>query len=269
MKNVKNLVALLCVGVLTASVFVGCGNKEVKTNTKSSSRIEEIKKRGKLIVATGDYRPFEYHDEKTNKVVGYDIDIAKKIADKIGVDLEIRDMEFNSLIPTVQNGQADLVIAALYITDERKKVLDFSDSYLNTGIIITTDKTSTVKTSKDLAGKKVGVKLGSTSAAVVQKLIDNGQKFEMVTYKTNEEALVDLEVKRTDAVVTDLLYQLQYNSTHPSLTIHDEKLKEAQLGIGVKKGDEDLLKLINEVIKDLKDSGEATKLYDKWIPKQK
>ncbi|MEQ8154122.1 MAG: ABC transporter substrate-binding protein [Clostridiaceae bacterium] len=269
MKNVKKLVSLLCAGVLAAGIFTGCAKKEVKASAESSSRIEEIKKNGKLVLATGDYRPFEYHDEKTNKVVGYDIDIAQKVADKIGVPLEVKDMAFTSLIPTIQNGQADLVIAALYITDERKQVIDFADPYLKSGQIIVTDKNSSINTSKDLEGKKVGAKFGATSAAVVQGLIDKGAKIQLVTYKTNEEMLADLEIGRLDAGINDKLYQLQYNSTHPSLTIHDEVLKEAELGIGVKKGDTGLIEVVNEVLKELKDSGEADSIYKKWIPAQK
>jgi polar amino acid transport system substrate-binding protein len=268
MKNVKKLLSLLCMGVLATGIFTGCAKSDVKVSTEVNSRVEEIKKNGKLVLATGDYRPFEYHDEKTNEVIGYDIDIAQKIADKIGVPLEVKDMAFTSLIPTIQNGQADLVIAALYITDERKEVIDFADPYLKSGQIIVTDKESTIETSKDLEGKKVGAKFGATSAAVVQGLIDDGANIELVTYKTNEEMLADLEVGRLDAGVNDKLYQLQYNSTHPTLTIHDEVLKEAELGIGVKKGDSELIEVINEVLKELKDSGEAEKIYEKWIPAQ-
>lgn len=272
MKNVKKIILMACATMLTGALMIGCGatktqsNAEQKTETKSS--IEQIKKNGKLVLATGNYRPFEYHDEKTNEVVGYDIDVARKIAEKIGVPLEVRDMEFTSLIPSLQNGQANLVIAALYITDERKKVVDFADPYLASAQVIVVKDSSNIKSAGDLEGKVVGAKLGATSANVVQSLIDSGKKIQLKTYKNNEEMLADLEAGRLDAGVNDLLYQKQYNSTHPNLRIKDE-LQKAELGIAVQKGDTELTKVVNEVIKDLKESGEAESIYKKWIPASK
>lgn len=268
MKKIKKIIALaLIVGVFTAGVL-GCGAKEVaSTDNSNKSHIEQIKESGKLLLSTGDYRPFEYHDEKTNEIVGYDIDLAQKIADKLGVKLEVTDMQFTSIIPTVQNGQADLAIAAMYITDERKATVDFADPYLSSGVIICVKKGSDIKGKDDLIHKKVGAKLGGTSAAVIQKMIDNGANIELVTYKQNEDMLVDLENGRVDAGVNDLLYQLQYNKEHSNLTILDEMLATADLGIAVKKGDTEFIALINEVLKEMKDNGELDKLYKKWIPK--
>ncbi len=116
MKTFRKALGLLAILVFVATLLSGCGQTPVATSdtAKKTSRIDEIKKAGKLVLATGNYRPFEYHDEKTNKIVGYDIDVAEAIAKKIGVPLEVREMQFTSLIPSVQNGQADLVIAAMY-----------------------------------------------------------------------------------------------------------------------------------------------------------
>lgn len=268
MEKIKKIIALaLMVGVVTTGI-IGCGATNVSsTGNSEKSHVEQIKKSGKLLLSTGDYRPFEYHDEKTNEIVGYDIDLAQKIADKLGVKLEVTDMQFTSIIPTVQNGQADLAIAAMYITDERKATVDFADPYLNSGVIICVKKGSDIKGKDDLIGKKVGAKLGGTSAAVIQKMIDNGANIDLVTYKQNEDMLVDLENGRVDAGVNDLLYQLQYNKDHSNLTILDGMLATADLGIAVKKGDTEFIDLINGVIKEMKDNGELDKLYEKWIPK--
>lgn len=268
MEKIKKLIALTLMMSVITTGFMGCGTKgSVSTGDSKQSHIEQIKKSGKLLLSTGDYRPFEYHDEKTNQIVGYDIDLAQKIADKLGVKLEVTDMQFTSIIPTVQNGQADLAIAAMYITDERKATVDFADPYLSSGVIICVKKGSDIKGKDDLIGKKVGAKLGGTSAAVIQKMIDNGANIELVTYKQNEDMLVDLENGRVDAGVNDLLYQLQYNKEHSNLTILDEMLATADLGIAVKKGDTEFIALINEVLKEMKDNGELDKLYEKWIPK--
>ncbi|GIM30352.1 basic amino acid ABC transporter substrate-binding protein [Clostridium polyendosporum] len=266
MKKYKKLLGIICMTVFLGAITAGCGQKAAEEQVGTNSRIEQIKKNGKLILATGNYRPFEYHDEKTNEVVGYDIDVAKKIADKIGVPLEVRDMQFTSLIPTLQNGQADIVIAAMYINDERKKVIDFAEPYMKTGqVVVARRDNNDIKSVDDLEGKKVGAKFGASSAKVVQEMIDKGKKIELKTYKTNEEYLADLENGRLDAGVSDLLYQLEYNKTHPNLKVIGDPFTKDELGIAVKKGDKELVNLINNVIKEMNESGETDKLYNKWI----
>lgn len=264
MKNIKKIIAIGLMTGMFSLVGLGCG---MSTDNSSTSHIDKIKESGKLILATGNYRPFEYHDEITNEVVGYDIDLATKIADELGVKLEVKDMDFTSIIPTLQNKQADIVIAAMYITDERKNAVDFANSYMESGQIICVKKGSTITSNDDLIGKKVGAKLGGTSAACVQKMIDDGKDIELVTYKQNEDMLIDLENGRLDAGVNDLLYQLQYNSTHPNLTILDGILTEAELGIAVRKGDDELKDVVNKVLENMNEYGEDAKLYEKWIPK--
>lgn len=272
----KKSVACILVSILliVGTVMAGCGksNQSSSSSTSSTSsssdspRIAQIKKAGKLVLATGDYRPFEYRDEKTNKMIGYDIDIANAVAKKLGVKLEANDMEFASLIPTLQNGQADLVIGALYITDERKKVVDMSDSYLATGQAIATRKDVTnIKSVDDLEGKTVGAKVGSSSEKAVNDLIKSGKKITLKSYKTNEECLLDVASGRLDATVDDYLYQVDYNKTHPNIKIVGDPFVKADLGVAVKKGDTELLKVVNEVLKDLEKSGEKDKMYKKWI----
>ena len=114
---------MLLLTVLAAfSLMTGCSKQETAPKAAGASAkpkagsIEQIKKKGKLVLATGNYRPFEYHDEKTNKTVGYDIDLAEAIAKKIGVPLEVKDMQFTSLIPSLQNGQVDAPTCRTLVT---------------------------------------------------------------------------------------------------------------------------------------------------------
>ena len=266
----KPLILLLGL-LLLALAAAGCGGAPAKPEAKKDakpavSRIDQIKKNGKLILATGNYRPFEYHDEKTNKVIGYDIDVAEAIAKKIGVPLEVKEMQFTGLIPTLQNGQADLVIAAMYITPARKEVVDFADPYMDTGMVVAVRKDDTViKGPNDLNGKVVGVKTGATSEKVAQELNEKGAKITIKSYKETVDYLLDLQNGRLDAAINDLLNQLEYNKANPNVKIVGEPFTKAQLGIAVKKGDKELLDLINTVLKELKQSGEAEKLYKKWL----
>ena len=273
MNTMKKMLALFLGMLLLGLAAAGCGQStpakpEAKPEAKpaAAGRIDQIKKNGKLILATGNYRPFEYHDEKTNKIIGYDIDVAEAIAKKIGVPLVIQEMQFTGLIPSLQNGQADFVIAAMYITPQRQEVVDFATPYMDTGMVVAVRKDDTaIKGPNDLNGKTVGVKTGATSEKVAQDMNEKGAKITIKSYKETVDYLLDLQNGRLDAAINDLLNQLEYNKTNPNVKVVGEPFTKAQLGIAVKKGDKELLELINTVLKELKQSGEADKLYQKWL----
>lgn len=267
MKTFRKPLCLLAILILIATLFSGCGQAPATSDTgKKASRIDEIKKTGKLVLATGNYRPFEYHDEKTNKVIGYDIDVAEAIAKKIGVPLEVREMQFTSLIPSVQNEQADLVIAAMYITDARKEVVDFADPYMDTGmVLVVRSENNDIKSTSDLNGKVVGVKTGATSEKVANELKEKGAAITIKSYKETVDYLLDLENGRLDAAINDLLNQLEYNKTHPDVKVVGNTFTKSSLGIAVKKGDTELLTVINNVLAEMKQNGEADKLFKKWV----
>lgn len=265
MKKIQRIIAVLTILIMAIMLVSGCGQSST-TQTTAKSRVDEIKKNGKLVLATGNYRPFEYHDEQSNKIIGYDIDLAEALAKKIGVPLEVKEMQFTSLIPTLQNGQADLVIAAMYITDQRKEVVDFADPYMDTGMVLVVNASDTaIKSVNDLNGKVVGVKTGATSEKVAQDLKDKGANITIKSYKETVDYLLDMENGRLDASINDLLNQLEYNKTHPKVKIVGEPFTKASLGIAVKKGDKELADLVNGVLKEMKQNGEADKLYQKWL----
>ncbi|MEN6567826.1 MAG: basic amino acid ABC transporter substrate-binding protein [Veillonellales bacterium] len=266
MKKYQTITGILTILVLIIFLIAGCGQSSSTPTATSQNHIDQIKKNGKLVLATGDYRPFEYHDEETNKMVGYDIDLAEAIAKKIGVPVEVKEMQFTSLIPTLQNSQADLVIAAMYITDQRKEVVDFADPYMDTGMVLVVNAGDTaIKSVKDLDGKVVGVKTGATSEKVAQDLKAQGANITIKSYKETVDYLLDMENGRLDASINDLLNQLEYNKTHPNVKIVGEPFTKASLGIAVKKGDKDMIELVNSVLKEMKQNGEADKLYQKWL----
>ena len=228
--------------------------------------IARIKKDGVLKVATGNYMPFEYRDE-SNNIVGYDIDVAQIIADKLGVKLEATDMTFTSIIPSIQNGQYDLAIAAMYDTEERRKVVSMSDSYMSTGMVMVTLADDTkIKELSDLQGKKVAVKTGATSEKVANQLKEeNGWDFEVLSYTETTGCISDLESGRVDVVINDLLNQLEFNKTDKNLKIVGDPFTTADLSIAVAKENQDLMDLVNSTIAEIKENGKADELYQKWI----
>lgn len=272
MSLLKRFSVLSMLLLFILSLVAGCGQSTASQDkeTPKASHIEAIKKAGKLVLATGNYRPFEYHDEQSNKIVGYDIDVAEAIAKKIGVPLEIKEMQFTSLIPSLQNGQADLVIAAMYITDQRKEVVDFATPYMDTGMVLVVRKDNAdITGTKDLNGKIVGVKTGATSEKVAQELKEKGANITIKSYKETVDYLLDLENGRLDVAINDLLNQLEYNKSSDKVKVVGQTFTSSSLGIAAKKGDKDMVDLVNGVLAEMKQNGEADKLYQKWISPEK
>src|SRR6185295_18645225 len=116
--------------------------------------------------------PFEFKDAQSGELIGLDIDLAKEIAARIGVPIVWKEMAFADLIPALQNGEMDMVIAGMYITDKRKELVDMSAGYVDTGLSFVTQAAASFSTVEELAEKTVCVKTGSTGATYAQKLCD-------------------------------------------------------------------------------------------------
>ncbi len=236
---------------------------------EEESDVEKIKKRGKLIVGTSaDFPPFEFVDEKTNGIVGFDIDIAKAIAEKLGVQLEVKDIKFDALIPALQNGEIDMIIAGMTITEERAKVVDFSEPYFEAdqAVLVKADNEE-IKSADDLAGKKIGVQSGTTGELWVdENLVKAGKVSEDNVKRYNKfiEAILALKKGDVDAVVIDKPVAEAYAKTEGDVKVTFIIKTGEQYGIAVRKGS-DLLPIVNEVLKELKDSGKLDQLLKKWF----
>ena len=150
MKLIHKIIACALAVMMLASL-AGCAS--------SGQAMKNIKKNGKIIMATNaEFPPYEYYEN--DKVTGFDVELAKAIAEKLGVELVIEESSFDAVVSNVQAGKADMALAGLTITDERKALIDFSDSYITATQVIIVKGDSTVATSLDLNGKKVGVQLG-------------------------------------------------------------------------------------------------------------
>lgn len=240
----------------------------------SQSSLAQIQARGVLSVGTAITEPFEYHDPDTGELIGFDIDTAEYIADKLGVELEWVEMPFANLIPALQDGKVDMIIAAMYIKTEREELVDFSEPYINTGLVMVAhpELQAQVKTAQDLAGLKVGVKIGATGAELAQDLIAGGIALESVEYKVTFDSFLDLEVGRVDVVFNDYLNTLVYIKDSQSdlkIVTNDAGevnfLSQAGLGIAVQQGDRELLEMINAVLMEMRQDGAFDRLRENWL----
>lgn len=265
--GLKKLVALGLVAVLAVGL-VGCGNKSSDNSGGNQTALEQIKKNKKLVVATSpDYPPFEFmvSENGKSKIVGADIDLAQKIADKLGVELELKAMDFDALLPALQAGKVDMVITGMTPNEKRKKAVDFSDIYFKgENAVIVNAKDAGKFTSEDQLKKaKLGVQKGSTQETYVK---DNLKVTNYKALVAVPDLIADMKNGNIDAVV------LNSKVAGINVTKYDgikvvENLKltsggdEEAMAVAIKKGDNaDLIKLTNEVIKELQDSGEYDKI---------
>jgi putative glutamine transport system substrate-binding protein len=243
--------------------MVGCGGKkEAKGGT-----LEAIKARGKLIAGVKfDTNLFGLKDPATGKVEGFDIDIAKALAKKILGDenkIELKEVTSKTRIPLLQNGDIDLIVATMTITEDRKKQVDFSDIYFKAGQSLLVKKGSPIKGLENLKkGTKVLTVKGSTSATNIRAKAPDATVLEFENY---QDAFTALKAGQGDALTTDNSILLGMQKQDPNYELVGGNFTDEPYGIAIKKGDAEFVGVVNDLLKEMKASGEYDKLYEKWM----
>jgi len=217
---------------------------------------------GKLTMATNaTFPPYEMTTD-SGEFEGIDIDTAKAIADKLGLELQIDDMDFDAALLSVQQGKADIAMAGVTVTDERKAVMDFSDSYA-TGIqSIIVKEDSDIASVDDLAGKKIGTQRGTTGYLYCSD--DFGDE-NIVAYDDGLTAVQMLNNGQVDCVVIDNAPAKEFVAANPGLKLLDTAYVEESYAIGVGKGNTELKDAINTALEELKADGTLQAIVDKYI----
>ena len=204
----------------------------------------------KIYVGTeAGFAPYEYMSG--DQVVGVDMDIAQAIADALGKELVSKNMDFDGALNAVQQGQVDFVAAGVSVDEERQKVMDFSHNYVDSSdVVIVNASADTVKTNEDIADKIVGVQQGNIADIW---MTNNYPDAQVKRYTKFVQAAEDLKNNKIDAIVMDLYPAQELVATNPELKILDEEnpVFVDQYAIAVKKGNQELLDQINEVIDQL------------------
>lgn len=208
------------------------------------------KNENEFVVATeAGFAPYEYYED--GEIVGVDIDIAKEIANELGKKLVIKDVAFDSIINEVKTGKSDIGMAGISYTDERAKEVDFSINYsISRQIVIV--RSDDVVDINNLSEKRLAVQLGSASDTYVSKKYDESK---IVRHKKYLSAIQDLKDNKVDCVIMDELPAKELVNNNGSLKILDGYLTEESYGMIVKKGNKELLDVVNKVLKRLKDEG--------------
>lgn len=259
----KKGITILSLMMLLIGLLAACGTSEQQGTSGDQGDTEKKK----LVMGTSaDYPPFEFIDTKSGieKFVGLDIELAQYIADELGYELEIKDMNFDGLIGSLQSNRVDFVAACMSATEERKKNVDFSDIYYHSGEIIVTLKGSKVKSVDDLKGKKLGVQLGSIQEDAADKLAGEIQGLEVKKLNKLPELIQELKTERIDAVIIDQVVGEGYLENQKDLAGFVLETEDVGTAIAFPK-DSELVDDFNKVIAEMKESGKLDEIINKWI----
>ena len=274
----KKLSAMLMAGAMMMSL-AACGSSASSASSEavSSEAASEVASAsseaasaaelttvtpGKLTMSTNAaFPPYESTDDNGN-FIGIDIDVAAAIAEKLGLELQVDDMDFDAALLAAQNGKSDMVMAGVTVTEDRQLVMDFSDSYA-TGIqSIIVKEDSDIASPDDLADKMIGTQRGTTGYIYCSD--DFGDEH-VTPYDDGLTAVQALVNGQVDAVVIDNAPAKEFVAANPGLKILDTSYAEEDYAIGVAKGNTAMLDAINGALEELKNDGTLQAIIDKYI----
>ncbi|WP_026519868.1 basic amino acid ABC transporter substrate-binding protein [Butyrivibrio sp. FCS006] len=251
----KKIIAVALTAVVALGSLVGCGSA---SNGSSGSTGETL-----VVGTNAAFPPFEYVGDD-GKPDGFDVALIKAIGEKAGFEVQIQDMEFDSLVSSIGN-KIDVAIAGMTVTEERKKTVDFSDSYYEAVQDVIVAKGSNIATADDLKGLKIGVQLGTTGEFIADEI----EGAEVAAYNKAVDAVNDLNNGRVDCVIVDKnpaeVFGAQFPDQVDVLPGTNFDFEPENYAIALPKGNTELAEKINAALKALKEDGTYDSLVKKYI----
>lgn len=264
MKNSKKIIAVLAVVAIIAAVFAACAAKN-NTETEAPAEAAAISTvtEGKLTMATNAaFPPYEYIEG--DKIIGIDAEIAEKIAEKLGLELEIVDTEFDSIIPGVQSGKYDMGMAGMTVTDERLESVNFSDSYAKGVQVVIVKEDSEITSVDDInENTKIGCQVATTGSIYAQ---DDYGTDAVSEFSKGADAVQALVQGKVDCVIIDNEPAKAFVAENEGLKILETTYVEEDYAICFNKNNTDLQEKVNAALKELIADGTVQEIVNKYIP---
>lgn len=282
--NLKKWTLLLTIVLCFGLVLAGCGNKPSSDPVQGSAPSEQpsaspsepaqkeddslakIKQAGKLVLGTSaDYPPYEFHKiiDGKDQIVGFDIDIAREIANDIGVELEIQDISFDGLLAALVAGKVDIVMAGMTPDEERAKSVDFSEIYYTAeqGVLVRAEDKDKYDTLESLSGKTVGVQTGSIQEDIAEEQLTN---VTIKSLKNIQTLVMELKTKKIDAIIMELPVANGFLANHSDLVLAGAKPVEEVGGsaVAMRKNSPALVEQVNKTIARLKAEGKIDQFVE-------
>ena len=272
--NIKKVFTFALAGALSISMLAGCGsssNESTTSESKEDTSLTDVQAAGHFTLGLdADFAPMGFTDDN-GEIVGFDIDLAKAVGEKMGVDVEVKPIDWDSKDMELSSGNIDVIWNGFSITDERRQEVLFSNPYLSTKQSIIVKKGSDITKKADLAGKKIALQDGSTSedalkadTATYESVGDDN----ISRFKENSQVLMEVDSGRADAAVIDevfVRYYLQKENLLDKYTVLEEGFDEEDYGVGGRKGDYALMEAINKALDECKADGTTSEISQKWF----
>lgn len=285
----KKLISMMLCAAMTAAMVAGCGSNQAEqtevpaagadteeqeevpaagadtgeaeeTENAETEAADTASEGGTLIMATNAYfEPYEYYEG--DQIVGIDAEMAAAVAEKLGMELKIEDMEFDSIIPAINSGKADIGVAGMTVTEDRLVNVNFTTPYTTATQVIIVQEGSDITGKDDLKGRSVGVQLGTTGDIFASEIED----VEIERYNKGMDAVQALSTGIIDAVVIDNEPAKQFVSKAEGLKILEEEFVTEEYAIAVAKDNEELLEKVNTALDELIADGTIQAIVDKYI----
>ncbi len=264
--------AMMMVAML--AVFAGCSSSSdtnsgtVDSGTAQDNSLQNVLDKGTLVLGLDDsFPPMGFRDENNN-IVGFDIDVATEVANRMGVELKLQPIEWSTKEMELNTGSVDCLWNGLSIDDERKQAMDLSEPYMTNRMVLVVLNDSEYTDQASLAGKTIGVQNGSTAEKILEesdfaKTIGN-----TIGFKDNVTAFMDLETKGIDAIFMDeVVANYAITSQNKDFKVLEDGLTEEEYAVGFKKGNTALKNEVQKYIDEMKADGTMTQISEKWFGK--
>ncbi|MBI9102668.1 MAG: amino acid ABC transporter substrate-binding protein [Spirochaetales bacterium] len=259
----KRTLILLTIVLCTGFVFAGGAKEDVS----GDASLQYILDKGVFVLGLDDsFPPMGFRDENGD-VAGFDIDLAREVCKRMGVELKMQPIDWDAKILDLNSKDIDVIWNGLTITDERLEKIEFSKPYIANRQIVIVQAASGIDTRADLAGMTVGIQLGSSADdAVNSDEVTVASLKELVKYQDNVQALMDLEVGRIDAVVVDEILGRYYISKKEGVyTVASEDFAAEEYGIGFRKGEVAFVSEVDRILDEMVKDGTAEEISIKWF----
>ncbi len=259
----KKAFLLLMVCIIAGSLLFAAGTQEGQTDDS----LEKILESGEFVLGLDDsFPPMGYRNDD-NEIVGFDIDLAREVTDRMGVELILQPIDWNAKEQELNTGNIDCIWNGFTITEERAKMINFTEAYVNNAQVAVVKASSPVKSLSDLAGRKVGIQAGSSAAEAVNADEAFAASLdEIVEVKDNLTALMDLEIGGVDAVVLDLFVANDnIQRSGKDFRILEEPLSSEEYGVGFRKNDNALRNEVQRILEEMASDGAMARISTDWF----
>lgn len=271
--KMKKIFAAFLAAASMATLFAGCqtqdGDGMESTDTAVAGEdksLDSVKEKGKFILGLDDsFPPMGFRDEN-NEIVGFDIDLAKEVTARMGVELVVQPISWDSKEMELNSGNIDCIWNGMSINDDRKEAMNLSEAYLRNDMVFVVLDSSAYNSQADLAGKNVAVQNGSSAQEILEGSEFKGQAGSIIGYDDNVTAFMDLDANGVDAVFLDSVVANYFiTSKNKPYRILSDVLYEEEYAIGFRKNDQALRDEVQKILSEMKADGKVGEISTKWF----